>query len=84
MPKYLVETYLSRGHSSDRQDWERRVRSACEELTQEGTSVRFEHTIYVPDDEICFFTFDAQSSRDATQAAKRAGLGAIRVVEAFS
>jgi hypothetical protein len=84
MPRYLVETYLSRGHAGDRRDLERRARSACEELTREGMCVRFEHTIYVPDDEICFFTFVARSSRDAAQVAHRAGLEAIRVVEAIS
>ena len=40
--------------------------------------------IHVPEDEICFFVFDAQSSRDAALAAQLAELGAIRVVEAIS
>jgi hypothetical protein len=84
MPKFLVETYLSRRYAGERQAWEGPARSACEELTREGTRVRFEQTIYVPDDEICFFTFVAQSSRAATQVAHRAGLKAIRVVEAIS
>ena len=30
-----------------------------------GTPVRFDRSIYVPEDEICFFVFDAPSGRDA-------------------
>ena len=48
------------------------------------TRVRFEHSIHVPEDEICFFVFDAPSGRDAALAAQRAGLDPFRVVEAIS
>ena len=84
MPSYLVETYLARGRAGERTARERRARSAAEELTQERTRVRFEHSIHVPEDEICFFVFDAPSSRDAALAAERAELDPIRVVEAVS
>jgi len=46
--------------------------------------VRFDRSIHVPDDEICFYVFDAPSAEDATQAARNAGIDAIRVVEAVS
>jgi hypothetical protein len=84
MPSYLVETYLARGQAGERTARERRARSAAEELTQDRTPVRFEHSIHVPEDEICFFVFDASSGRDAAFAAQRAGLEPIRVVEAVS
>ena len=84
MPSYLVETYLARGHAGERAARERRARSAAEELTRESTRVRFDHSIHVPEDEICFFVFDAPSGRDAALAAQRAGLDPIRVVEAVS
>ena len=84
MPSYLVETYLARGNGDDCHARWRRASSAAEELTSEGTSVRFDHTIYVPEDEICFFVVDAPSSRDAVQAAERAKLEPFRVVEAVS
>jgi hypothetical protein len=80
MPSYLVETYLARGHAGERAARERRARSAADELTR----VSFDHSIHVPEDEICFFVFDAPSSRDALVAAERAGLGPIRVVEAVT
>jgi hypothetical protein len=62
VPSYLVETYLARGDAGECAARERRARSAAEELTRQGTRVRFDHAIHVPEDEICFFVFDAPSS----------------------
>ena len=84
MPSYLVETYLARGRAGERSAREERARSAAEELTQERTAVHFDGSIHVPEDEICFFVFDAPSARDAALAAHRAELDPIRVVEAIS
>ena len=84
MPSYLVETYLARGRSDERAALERRARSAAAELTRGRTRVRFDRSIHVPDDEICFYVFDASSAGDAAHAARRAGLDPIRVVEAVS
>jgi hypothetical protein len=80
MPSYLVETYLTRGLIGEREARERRARSAADELTH----VSFDRSIHVPEDEICFFVFDAPSSSDALLAAERAELGPIRIVEAVS
>ena len=84
MPSYLVETYLTRGQAEGRSALEHRARSAAEELTQEGTRVHLERSIYVPEDEICFFVFDAPVAGEAVLAAQRAGLDPVRVVEAIS
>jgi hypothetical protein len=84
VPSYLVETYLARGARGERAARERRASSAAEERTREGAHVRFEGSIHVPEDEICFFTFDAPSGRDAALVAQRAGLEPLRVVEAIS
>ena len=84
MPSYLVESYLARGGAGERAARERRARLAAEELTREGTRVRFDRSIHVPEDEICFFIFDAPSGRDAALAAQHAELDPIRVVEAVS
>lgn len=84
MPSYLVETYLARGHAGERAARERRARSAAEELANGRTRVRFDRSIYVPEDEICFFVFDAPSGRDAALVAERAALDSIRVVEVVS
>ena len=84
MPSYLVETYLARGQAGERAARERRARSAADELTQESIRVRFDQSIHVPEDEICFLVFDAPSGREAALAAQRARLDPFRVVEAFS
>jgi hypothetical protein len=81
---YLVETYLARGRAGERAARERRARSAAKELTDGSTRVRFDRSIYVPEDEICFFVFDAPSGRDAALVAERAELDSIRVVEVVS
>ena len=83
MPSYLVETFLARG-ARERAPREVRARSAAEELTLKGTRVRFDRAIHVPEDEICFFIFEAASGRDAALAAQFADLGPLRVVEAVS
>lgn len=84
MPSYLVETYLTRGHANERRASERRARTAAAELTQGSRLVRFDRSIHVPEDEICFYVFDAPSAGDAALAARRAGLDPLRVVEAVS
>jgi hypothetical protein len=83
VPSYLVETCLGRGDAAARLAGERRARSAAEELTRAGTRVGFHRTIHVPEDEICFFVFDAPSGRVAELAAEWAALHSLRVVEAF-
>jgi len=82
VPSYLVETFLARGAAGEREARERRARSAAEAMTREGTRVRFEGSIHVPEDEICFFTFATPSGREAALVAQRARLEPIRVVEA--
>jgi hypothetical protein len=84
MPSYIVETYLARCHAGERADCERRARSAAEELTRAGARVTFDGVIHIPEDETCFFVFDAPSSREAALVAERAALGPVRVVEAVT
>jgi hypothetical protein len=82
MPSYLVETYLARAQAGERTARERRARSAAAELTRQDARIRFDRSIHIPEDEICFYVFDAPSSRDAALVAQRAGLDPFRVVEA--
>jgi hypothetical protein len=84
VPSYLVETFLARGDTPQRAARERRARSIAEELERSGVEVRFSGAIHIPEDEICFFVFDAPSSRLAVLAATRAELDPFRVVEAVT
>ena len=83
MPSYLVETFLARGATGERHERDRRASSAAEALMREGTCVSFGGSIHVPGDEICFFTFEAPSGREAELVAHQAGLEPLRVVEAI-
>ena len=84
MRRWLVETYLARGAAAERVAREQRARSAVDELTRETKPIRFDRSIHVLEDEICFFVFDAPSSQDVALVAQRAGLDAFRIVEAIS
>ncbi len=79
-----METFLARGHAGERSAREQRARVAADELTRERTPVRFERSIHVPEDELCFFVFDARTGGDAALAAQRAELEPLRVVEAVT
>jgi hypothetical protein len=84
MPSYLVETFLPRGATGERQARDRRARAAADDMARTGARVRFIGSIHVPEDEICFFTFDAPSGRDVALVAARAALEPLRVVEAVT
>jgi hypothetical protein len=84
MPSFLVETFLSRRDAVRRPEHEGRARRAAAELTREGASVRFDRCIYVPEDELCFYVFDAVRRADVARTAERARLEALRVVEIVS
>jgi hypothetical protein len=84
MPSYLVESLLPRGAAGERLARERRAAEAAAELTRTGTRVEFRGSIHVPEDEICFFAFEAETGSDVAMAAHRAGLAPIRVVRAVS
>jgi hypothetical protein len=83
MAEYLVELYLSRDGKPDLEGAVARVRAAAQELTREGAPVRYLRTIFVPEDETCFFLYDAASAEAAGEATRRAGLSFDRVVEAI-
>jgi len=84
MPSYLVETYLAKGLPGERDSRDRRARSAARQFTSDNVEVRFERSIHVPEDELCFFVFVAPTSQIAALAAQRAGLEPLRVVEAVA
>jgi len=84
MPSYLVETYLGRGAAGERRAREERAILAAKALTRTGTHVRYAGSIHVPEDEICFFVFEAANARTVAVAAHRAALEPLRVVEAVS
>jgi uncharacterized protein DUF4242 len=81
--EYILELYVSRGDPTTVAVGAKRAQAAAEVLTREGTPVRYVRAIFVPEDEICFFLYEAGSADAVREAAARAGLGAERVTEAL-
>jgi pyrrolidone-carboxylate peptidase len=84
MTEFLVEAYRSRAAMANHPPRAGDVSRAAEELTREGTPVRFLRTIFVPAEEICFYLYQANSVEAVREAAGRAGLTFERVTEAFT
>jgi hypothetical protein len=82
VPSFIVETYLARARAGDRAELDGKATAAAEQLTRENTRVRFDESIYLAADEICFFVFDAASAEVADSTARLAGLDPVRTVEA--
>ena len=84
MKQFFVEVFTARLKAGNLATAERRATSAAKRLSSPDREVQFVRATYIPEDEICFFVFDAPSVHDAALAARRAGLEPIRVVEAVS
>lgn len=82
MARYLVELYLSRAGSNGLDAAAERARSTAEAMSREGHSVRWLRTIFVPEDEICFYLYEAASADLVREAVERAGIGFERVLAA--
>jgi hypothetical protein len=57
---------------------------AADQLTREGDRVQLLRSVFVPEDETCFFLFEAESREAVAEAARRCGLRFERLVEAVS
>ena len=79
--RYTVELRLPRTGSEDLQGATARARQATEQMRREGEHVRFLRSIFVPEDDACFFLFEGSSAQSVKAAATRAGLGVLRVDE---
>jgi uncharacterized protein DUF4242 len=82
MTEFLVELYVSRTDEAAVERGAARGRLAAEELTSEGTPVRYLRSIFVPEDETCFLLYEAASADAVREAARRAELPLARVSEA--
>ena len=82
MTRFLAETYLPRSRAGDSRRAARCARAAAEQLSREGTSVRYLRTMLLPEDETCFHVFDATSADAVGEVGRRAGLKWARIVPA--
>ena len=84
MAEFVVECYVSRADAGAVERGAERARLAAEELTREGTPVRYLRSIFVPEDETCFFMCEAASADAVRETARRAALPFERVAEAVA
>jgi hypothetical protein len=77
--RYAVELRLPRTGWEDLQEAAARARQATEQMRREGEHVRFLRSIFVPEDDACFFLYEGSSAQSVRDAAVRAELGVRRV-----
>jgi hypothetical protein len=80
--EYLVEMYVARTDTDKVAHDSELARAAAEELVREGTAVRYLRSLFVPDDETCFYIYEADSADAVRAAAERASLPTARVMKA--
>lgn len=80
MPTFLLEAYLPRSRAQEARAAGKRARAAAEELSREGTAIRYVRTTFLPEDETCFHLFEAGSADAVAEVSRRAELGRSRVV----
>jgi Protein of unknown function (DUF4242) len=83
MREYLVEVYVPRNGAASVRAAAARARDSAEQLSVEGTAVRYVRAIFVPDDETCFHLFEANSAEAVQAAGARAEFPASRIVQAL-
>lgn len=84
MSEYLVEVYLPPISSGRAGPGPEEISRAADQVTRQGKAVRLTRFIVVPEDETCFYLFDADSADAVHQVASRSGLTYGRVVGAVS
>jgi hypothetical protein len=84
MPEFLVELYGSQTDTAAVAHGANRAQAAAAEVTREGTPVRYMRSIFVPEDETCFYLYEASSVEAVEEAVRRAGLTFERVAGAVT
>jgi hypothetical protein len=73
MKEYMVELYVSRADPGAVERAARLTTRAAAQMSRLGTPVRFLRSIYVAEDETCFFLYAAESEAAVREAARAAG-----------
>ncbi len=84
MSEYLLEVYLSRASAGSLRPSPEDVCKAADHLSREGKHIHLLQTVFIPDDEMCLYLFQAQSAEVVVEVAGRCGLRFERLVEAES
>lgn len=81
---YLVEVVRPEDGWQEIQSVATRAREAADELAQEGVPVRFLRSIFVPEDDACFFLYEGPTAAAVQEAASRAELCTEQVHETIA
>jgi hypothetical protein len=84
VPEFLVESYVARADGATVRRGAVRAGKAAQRLTREGVSVRLLRSIFVPEDETCFYLYEASSEDAVRKAVRRAELTFDRISEAHT
>ena len=84
MAQFLLESFVPKEDGGAVEGRTGNARRAAEEMSREGTLVRYQRSIFLPEDETCFYLFEAASAEDVAETARRAGLPFERVAEAIT
>jgi hypothetical protein len=84
VPEFFAEVYVSDGAGARTLPRIDDVSRAAAALAAEGTPVRLVRQIHVPDEETCFFLFEAPSLDQVLEVTARCGLRIDSVVGAVS
>lgn len=84
MPGYLVEVFLSPSSVAHAPASRDEVSRAADEITRQGLEIQLTQLILVPEDETCFYLFEASSEQAVRLAVARAGLTFSRLAPAVS
>ena len=77
--RYTVELHRPQGGWVELRQAADRARKVAEEMRREGEAVRFLRSVFVPEDEACFFLYEAPTPEAVRNAVNRAQLGAEHV-----
>ena len=80
MKQFLVEVFVPRSRVGELPAAKKRVRAAARRLSHNDHEIRFVRAMYVPEDETCFYIFDAASADLVAEVSGLADLSNGRVV----
>jgi hypothetical protein len=84
MAEFLVERYVSRSDAAALRAGFERARREADRMSAVGIPVRLVRSIFVPEDETCFYLYEGESIDAVLEAAGRAELRVDRIAETAS
>jgi hypothetical protein len=84
MTEFLFEVYLPAADAQALEEASATARAGAEHLAAEGCRVAFLHAIYVPEDQTCFYAYEADSADLVREAARRAQMAEGRILTAVT